>query len=200
LNVDPMAMRLAHGLSRAAVAIGLAGDAKAATLERTVAQQLVLLHLRVVRHRAAVISELADEVAMTAEDTLTAVGSLAQEGLITMIPSPSYAPGDVRVELTEFGRGQPREILNWAADLLTELASLTDDDQAWLMRLVVDRIASMQSSGQIPITRMCVTCRFFDPYVYAGSPLPHHCHLVGAPFGNRQLRLRCPEQQPRSDP
>jgi hypothetical protein len=195
-----MAMRLAHGLSRAALAIGLAGDAEAGLLERTVAQQLVLLHLRVARHRASVISELADEVAMNNDDTLTAVGTLAREGLLTMIPSPSYAPADVRVELTDVGRTQPREILNWAADLLAELAQLSDDDQARLMRLVVDRIASMQSSGQIPITRMCVTCRFFDPYIYPGSPLPHHCHLVGAPFGNRQLRLRCPEQQPRPDP
>jgi DNA-binding MarR family transcriptional regulator len=195
-----MAMRLAHGLSRAAVAIELAGDAKAATLERTVAQQLVLLHLRVVRHRASVISELADEVAMSTDDTMTAVGTLAQEGLVTMIPSPSYAPADVRVELTDAGRMQQRDTLNWAADLLTEMARLEEDDQARLLRLVLDRITSMQRAGQIAITRMCVTCRFFAPYVHTGTPLPHHCHLVDAPFGNRQLRLRCPEQQPRSDP
>jgi hypothetical protein len=118
-----------------------------ATLERTVAQQLVLLHLRLIRHRAAVIAELADELAMTVDDTLTAVGTLGQEGLVRMVPSPSYA----------------------------------------------------QRSGQIPISRMCVTCRFFDPYVHAGTGLPHHCHLVDAPFGNRQLRLRCPEAQPRTD-
>jgi DNA-binding MarR family transcriptional regulator len=200
LNVDPMAVRLAHGLSRAAVAIELAGDAKAATLERTVAQQLVLLHMRVVRHRASVISELADEVAMNTDDTLTAVGTLAQEGLVTMIPSPSYAPADVRVELTESGRQQQREILNWAADLLAEMTRLGEYEQARLLRLVLDRIASMQRTGQIPITRMCVTCRFFDPYVHAGTPLPHHCHLVDAAFGNLQLRLRCPEAQSRTDP
>lgn len=197
LNVDPLAMRLAQGLSRAAVAIDLAGNAKAATLERTVAQQLVLLHLRIFRHRAAVISELADELAMSIDDTLGAVGVLGQEGLVVMIPSPSYAPADVRVELTEAGRRQPRDMLNWAADLLAEMERLTEPDQARLLGLVLDRIVAMQRAGQIPITRMCVNCRYFDPYAHAGEALPHHCHLVDAPFGHRQLRLRCPEQQPR---
>jgi hypothetical protein len=87
----------------------------------------------------------------------------------------------------------------FGADLLAETERLDRDGQAQLLRLVLDRILSMQRSGQIPISRMCVTCRFFDPYVHAGTGLPHHCHLVDAPFGNRQLRLRCPEAQPRTD-
>ncbi len=197
MREDPTAVRLAHGLSRAAVAIELAGNGR--SLERTVAQQLVLLHLGAVRHRASVIAELADELAMSVEDTLSAVGTLGEEGLVRMIPSPSYAPADVRVELTEFGREQPREVLNWAADLLAETERMDRDSQAELLRLVLDRILSMQRMGQIPISRMCVSCRFFDPYVHAGQALPHHCHLVGAPFGTRQLRLRCPEAQPRTD-
>jgi DNA-binding MarR family transcriptional regulator len=195
VNVEHAAVRLAHGLARAAVAIELAGDANSATLERTVAQQLVLLHLRRHRHRAAVIADFAGELAMSVDDTVTAVGTLAREGLVAMNPAPSYAPGDVRVELTNLGRAQDREMLNWAADLLTEMDGLGDDDQARLLRLVLERIVSMQWSGQIPIMRMCVTCRFFDPYAHAGTALPHHCHLVDAPFGHRQLRLRCPEQQ-----
>lgn len=197
LNIDPVGVRLAYGLSRAAVAIDLAGDEGSATLERTVAQQLVLLHLRRHRHRAAMIADFAGELAMTVDDTVTAVGTLAREGLVAMSPTPSYAPGDVRVELTELGRGQRKEMLNWAADLLEEIERLEENDQARLLRFVLERIVSMQWAGQIPISRMCVTCRFFDPYVHAGSLSPHHCHLVNAPFGNRQLRLRCPEQQPR---
>ncbi len=73
------------------------------------------------------IAELADELAMTVEDTLTAVGTLGQEGLVRMVPSPSYAPAEVRVELTEFGQEQPREMLNWAADLLGEVERLDVD-------------------------------------------------------------------------
>ena len=134
---------------------------------------------------------------MNVDDTVTAVATLAREGLVALGPAPSYAPGDVRVELTDRGREQDRRMLNWAAELLVEMDRLDDADQTRLLRLVLDRISAMQWAGQIPITRMCVTCRFFDPYLHAGSALPHHCHLVGAPFGHRQLRLRCPEQQQR---
>jgi hypothetical protein len=58
----------------------------------------------------------------------------------------------------------------------------------------------MQREGQIPVTKMCVTCRFFDGYAHPGSAEPHHCWLVDAPFGHQQLRLRCPEGQPGEGP
>jgi DNA-binding MarR family transcriptional regulator len=196
VDVEPVAVRLAQGLSRTAVALELAGGRVSDGLERTVAQQLVLLHLRRHRHRAAVIADFAAELAMSVDDTVTAVGTLAREGLVALSPAPSYAPADVRVELTDVGRAQDREMLNWAADLLVEMEQLSDDDQLRLMRLVRERIGAMQWAGQIPVTRMCVTCRFFDPYAHPGTSLPHHCHLVDAPFGHRQLRLRCPDQRP----
>jgi DNA-binding MarR family transcriptional regulator len=195
VDFEPVAMKLAHGLSRAAVAIDLASDGSVATLERTVAQQLVLLHLRSHRHRAAVIADLAADLAMSVDDTLTAVGTLGREGLITLIPTPSYAPTEVRVELTPVGRELSYEVLNWAADLLKEIERLDETDQQRLLRLVLDRILSMQAAGQIPVSRMCVTCRFFDPYAHPGTRLPHHCHLVDSAFGHRQIRLRCPDQQ-----
>jgi hypothetical protein len=102
----------------------------------------------------------------------------------------------VRVTLTERGREEAPELLNWAAELLVEIDRLSEDDQRLLLGEVLDRIVGMQRAGQIPVTRMCISCRFFQPYAHAGSPLPHHCHLVGSPFGHRQLRLRCPEQEP----
>ena len=198
MNYEPVALRLAHGLSRAAVAIDLAGDETSATLERTVAQQLVLLHLRQ-RYGTFALDELATALAMTQADTLAAVGTLVREGLATMSPTPSYTPHEVRVALTDRGRTEAPELLNWAADLLVEIDRLNEDDQSQLLRLVLDRIVAMQRAGQIPVTRMCVTCRFFEPYAHVGGEEPHHCHLVDAAFGHRQLRLRCPEQEPRSE-
>jgi len=197
VDYEPIALRLAHGLTRAAVAIDLAGDESAEGLERTFAQQLVLLHLRQ-RYGTFALDELATALAMTQTDTLAAVGTLVREGLATMSPTPSYTPHEVRVALTDRGRAEPPELLNWAADLLAEIDRLGENDQRQLLQLVLDRILGMQRAGQIPVTKMCITCRFFEPYAHAGDDLPHHCHLVGAPFGPRQLRLRCPEQQPNS--
>jgi hypothetical protein len=113
-------------------------------------------------------------------------------------PSPSYAPHAVRVGLTDRGRALTPETLNWAADLLAEIHRLDEDPQRRLLGVVVDRIAEMQAAGQIAVTRMCVTCRYFGPYAHPGTEQPHHCHLVDAPFGHRALRLRCPDQEPRT--
>jgi len=81
---------------------------------------------------------------------------------------------------------------------LNTLSPLQSEQYLAIANEVLDRILGMQRAGQIPVTKMCITCRFFEPYAHAGDDLPHHCHLVGAPFGPRQLRLRCPEQQPNS--
>jgi hypothetical protein len=197
VDYEPVALRLAQGLSRAAVAIQLAGDDASATLERTFAQQLILLHLRQ-RYGPFPLDELANSLGMSDLDTLAAVGTLVREGLAAMSPMPSYTPHEVRVVLTDRGRDEPPALLNWAADLLIEIDRMTVDDQRQLLRLVLDRITTMQQAGQIPVTRMCVTCRFFEPYAHTGQDEPHHCHLVDGAFGYRQLRLRCPEQEPRS--
>jgi hypothetical protein len=192
VDVEPVALRLAQGLSRAAVALEFAGRAE---LERNLAQQVILLSLHR-RYAALPVETLATQLALTVDDTLAAVGTLVTEGLVMMTPASSWAPHDVRVELTDHGRAEGPELLNWAADLLGEIDRLDEVEQGRLLGVVRERIIAMQSAGQIPITKMCLTCRFFAPYAHAGTDRPHHCHLVDAPFGHHHLRLRCPEQQP----
>jgi DNA-binding MarR family transcriptional regulator len=201
VELEPLGQRLAAGLARVAVAVHMAGGegatagATAGGLERTLAQQLVLLVLS--RRRAVYpLTDLAHDLGMTRKDVVVAVSTLVKEGMVRIEPAPSHAPDETRIKLTDAGRAQPPELLNWAADLLAELHHLDEDNQRRLLRVVVGHIRRMQDSGQIPVTRMCVTCRFFDPYRHAGSDSPHHCWLVDSPFGYRQLRLRCPEAQP----
>ena len=102
----------------------------------------------------------------------------------------------MRVTLTDAGRAQSPELLNWAADLLAELHRLDEGNRRKLLHVVISHIRRLQARGQIPVTKMCVTCRFFDGYAYPGSSQPHHCWLVDSPFGHQQLRLRCPEAVP----
>lgn len=192
MDVEPVALRLAHGLVRAAVALHLSGEAT--PTPRTVGQQFVLLYLRR-RVGAVPLDDLATMLAMTAGDTLAAVRGLASEGLVTLIPAPSYAPHDVRVQLTDDGRALPADLFNWAADVLGDMDRLSEDQQRVLLGVVRQRIAEMQDRRQIPITRMCITCRFFDPYAHPGTTAPHHCHLVDAPFGYQELRIRCPDHE-----
>lgn len=205
MDIDRTASTLATGLARVAVAVHVGGDGPDGPgggiepgLERTIAQQQVLLLLNR-RREVYPLPDLSADLGMTTQATLSAITTLAREGLVTMAPAPSYAPQDMRVALTAHGRAQAPELLNWAADLLAELHNLDEGNQRRLLDLVTDHIRRLQRRGEIPITKMCVTCRFFDGYAHPGSPEPHHCWLVDGAFGHQQLRLRCPEGQP-TDP
>lgn len=167
----------------------LAADDPAASLERTLAQQQLLL--LVSRHRdGCALADLAADAGMTAAATASSLGTLVREGLVVT------SPAGASVKLTDRGRAQAPELLNWAADLLAELRNLNETGQRQLLQVVTAQIRRLQRQGQIPVVRMCLTCRFFDEYAHPGTPDPHHCRLVDAPFGHQLLRLRCPEQEP----
>jgi DNA-binding MarR family transcriptional regulator len=191
VDLDYLAQRLVTGLVRVAVAAGDCPD----PLERTLAQQQALV-LLARRDRCYPLTELAADLGMPLATVQTAVATLAREGLVDVGPAPSYAPQEVRVALTERGRAQAPNGTTWADSLLAQLDALDEPDQRQLLALVVEQIASMQRHGRIPVTRMCVNCRYFDAYAHPGRAEPHHCWYVDAPFGNRDLRLRCPEQVP----
>jgi DNA-binding MarR family transcriptional regulator len=196
VDVNALAYRLATGLARVAVAVRADGPPDG--LERTIAQQQVLLMLTR-RHQVYPLSVLATELGMPEDATLAAVSTLVREGLVAMDPAPSYSPHQVRVALTEAGRAQAPELLNWAADLLAELEQMSFEHQRRLLALVTQQIFVMQRQDRIPVARMCVTCRYFQPYAYPGTTSPHHCWLVDAPFGYQDLRVRCPEASPAED-
>jgi DNA-binding MarR family transcriptional regulator len=190
--------RLATGLARVAVAMHVAAEDPAADLERTLAQQQLLLLLS--RRRGGyTLSELAADVGMTAAETESSIGTLVREGLVEM-GSPAASPLDVPVTLTDRGRAEAPELLHWAADLLAEFRKLDETGQRQLLQVVTGHIRRLQLRGQIPVVKMCLTCRFFDGYAHPGSADPHHCRLVDAAFGHQLLRLRCPEQEPAAAP
>jgi DNA-binding MarR family transcriptional regulator len=197
VDLEPLGQRLATGLARVAVAVHLADGAggSAEPIERTLSQQQVLLMLYR-RREVYPLAELAQDLGMDRSDILAAVSTLAKDGQVQTQPNPSYRPDDLGIRLTEAGGRQPFDIQNWAANLMATLHTLTDEDQRQLLGLVTGHIRDLQDTGAIPVTRMCVTCRFFDGHRHAGSDLPHHCWLVDKPFGYRELRLRCPEAQP----
>jgi hypothetical protein len=56
-------------------------------------------------------------------------------------------------------------------------------------------IGALQQRGEIPVSRMCPTCRFFRPHVHDDPVRPHHCAFVDAPFGDAQLRIECDDHE-----
>jgi DNA-binding MarR family transcriptional regulator len=195
VDADSLASRLAAGLVRVAVTTqsDTIPTGQPPTVERTVAQQQMLLILarRAENYR---LTELASLLAMTLQAVVSTSSVLAREGLVQMRPSPSYAPDEVRITLTAKGRAAVPDLANWADALLGEVEHLDEMAQRRVLELVTEQIATLQRQGRIPVTRICLTCRFFDGYAHPGTSQPHHCWYVDAPFGYRELRLRCPEQ------
>jgi DNA-binding MarR family transcriptional regulator len=192
---EPTARRLAAGLARVAAAVHHASDSSSLGVERTLAQQQILLMLAQ-RPPHYPLTDLAADLGMSLGDTLAALSALVREQLATMTPEPSYSPHEVIVDLTVRGRAHAPEATTWAAHFLAQLDTLEHTEQRRLLRVVTEHIEGLQRRDEIPVAKMCVTCRFFDGYAHPGSDAPHHCWLVDAPFGHRQLRLRCPEQEP----
>jgi len=172
----------------------LAADDPAAGLERTLAQQQLLLLLSQ-RRDGYTLSDLAGDAGMTTLTTESSIGTLVREGLVVMGPAAA-SPSDVLVTITERGRAQAPHLLHWASDLLAELRNLDEMGQLQLLQVVTGHIRRLQQQGQIPVVKMCLTCRFFDGYAHPGTADPHHCRLVDAAFGHQLLRVRCPEQEP----
>lgn len=199
MDFDTLGRQLATGLARMAVAVQPAGETPATEIPRTLAQQQVLLLLARRRPEFA-LRKLAGELGMSLPDAVAAISELRREGLVEMLPAPSYSPGEVLVAVTERGLAQAPQIRHWAADLLAAMDDLDHAEQLRLLGVVIRHIQILQRRNQIPVTRMCVTCRFFDGYAHPGSAAPHHCRLVDAPFGHRELRLRCPEAVPGEEP
>jgi DNA-binding MarR family transcriptional regulator len=194
VDLESLPHRLATGLARVAVAMHLAADDPAAGLERTLAQQQLLLLLSQ-RRDGYTLSDLAGDAGMTTLTTESSIGTLVREGLVVM-GSAAASPSDVLVTITERGRAQAPHLLHWASDLLAELRNLDEMGQLQLLQVVTGHIRRLQQQGQIPVVKMCLTCRFFDGYAHPGTADPHHCRLVDAAFGHQLLRVRCPEQEP----
>jgi len=191
----PVERRLATGLAKIGLAIkhGAWHEARARGLSPTQAQLLVLL----LRGRAT-LTDLARELGVGVPTASEALRVLADKRLVRK--GRSTADGRaLAVTLTPAGRREADRLAGWPDFLLDALDALGPPEQEGLLSTVVKLIAAMQERGRIPVARMCVTCRFFRPDVHDDAERPHHCAFVDAAFGDRSLRLDCPDHDPRSD-
>lgn len=104
----------------------------------------------------------------------------------------------VRLSLSTIGQAEAERLGVTSADLGGAVRTLADDDFAAMLRGVVTLMRELQDRRLIPVSRMCLTCRFFAPNTHpAESGRPHHCNFVDAPFGDGEFRVTCPDHEPR---
>jgi DNA-binding MarR family transcriptional regulator len=191
---DPPAHRIATGLAKVGLALKHQAWRRAGRRGLSPTQAQILTTLRTAP-RGMRLAEVADRLAVTAATASEAVGALALKGLVRK----ARETADLRalaIRLTPAGRREAHRAAGWPDVLLEAIDALTPEEQAVFLRGLVRMIYTLQQRGQIPVAQMCVTCRFFRPHVHPDPDRPHHCTFVDAPFGDRHLRLDCPDHQP----
>jgi DNA-binding MarR family transcriptional regulator len=189
----PPEARIATGLTR----IGTAMRHKAwerASLNGLTPTQADIIALLAARGEPMRLSAVAAQLAITPATASDAVTSLVGKGLA----DKSRAADDGRaiaLSLTVAGLALSGTVSDWGGFLGLAATTLNVADKVTLLRLIIKMIRAMQENGDIPPSRMCVSCQYFAPNRHADLDTPHHCLLVDAPFGDRHLRLDCPEHK-----
>jgi DNA-binding MarR family transcriptional regulator len=158
--------------------------------------EMQTLQLLFARHDQTIaISTIATELGVTDDTALMVVRQLASKRLVlTSLREDDEAFKQVRLSLT--GRCQAEIAIGWPDVLTGTVDRLSPAEQSDLLSRLIHMIRLLQEAGDIPIARMCVTCRYFRPGVHADPERPHHCDYVDAAFGSRDLRLDCHEHEP----
>lgn len=139
--------------------------------------------------------DLVAALASTPPTVSDAVKTLRRKELL----AATRDPGDARVvllSLTDAGRAEAARLDVTSEDLGGAVATLSDDDFAAMLRGTVTLMRELQARRLIPVSRMCVTCRFYRPDAHEDPAAPHHCDYVDAPFGDADLRVTCPDHEP----
>lgn len=193
-QTEPLTRRVATGLGKIGLAIKSRAWKEAGVRRITPLQAQTLTILRMRPKSTATVSEIGEELAVALPTASEVLRVLEQRGLIKKQRSKTDAR-TVMVSLTTKGRRKADVAAGWPDFLAAAAEVLPPTEQELLLRALIKMIRTLQEQGDIPIAKMCVTCRFFHPNVHEERERPHHCELVDAAFGDRLLRIECAEHQ-----
>lgn len=189
LSID---YRIREGLSR--LAMVLRSDewerAKSLGLNPT---QLSILTLLEGRPQGLGVKEIAAQLGVSQPSATDSINALEKKGHVEKRANITDARA-VRVHLSQSGI----DILQQGAgsDMVGQaIGALGDERQQDLLVTLIGMIRDLQERDAIPVQRMCVTCRHFDPFAHAEGDQPYHCHFVNAAFGRRELRVDCRDHE-----
>lgn len=189
---EPISRRVTAGLAKIGTVLKSRAWKGAAPAGVTPTQGLALGLLKEAPSgmRLGALAHLLGVSPPTASDTITA---LVAKGLVEKAPGSDKR--SITLMLTQKGDAVADRTAEWPGFLSKAVDTLDGAEQAGFLRSLVKIIRALQEEGDIPRQRMCVTCRYFRPYMHADPAAPHHCGYVDAPFGDRHLRLKCREQE-----
>ena len=187
----PLPQALAHALRRLGqLAHSISWDQWPA--RRLTPTQRRILDFLGTRHDNITLSAVARELGVTPATASDSVAALESKGLIRK--RRSHLDGRaLALMLTTEGRRSVTELAALPDPLQAACGALSDGEQEVFYRSTMKMMRDLQEAGLLPPSRMCVSCRYFDPLRSPESATPHHCHLIGAALADRHLRMDCPE-------
>jgi DNA-binding MarR family transcriptional regulator len=187
---EPLELRLADGLTRlAAVARQL--DWQAAATAGLSPTQADILRFVANRPEGARLTATAAHVGVSKATASDAVTTLENKELLRKYADASDARA-MTLKVTPSGLEIAR---SWPRSFAPVVGGLAQTEQEALHGLVIKMIRHLQQRQLIAPQRTCVACRHFRENVAPGTSTPHFCAFVGAPMGDRHLRVDCAEYE-----
>lgn len=134
---------------------------------------------------------LAGELGVRQPTVSDSLDALERKGLIRREPSAADRRSSIAVT-TRNGRARAGRLSSADEPLRSSVAQLTPVEQEQLLGLLLGLIEVMLDRGVIDVARTCTTCRFFR-----SDAEGQHCALLEIPLRGAELRVDCPEHEPR---
>jgi DNA-binding MarR family transcriptional regulator len=185
--------RIIVGLSKIGLALKSRSWQDAGQQGLTPTQGQILTLLRSKGIGGMRLSELANQLGVSAATSSDAVTTLVEKGLVQKCKAVDDGRA-ITISLTSKGQQIAAQTSDWPDFLLDAVGELSEIEQEVFLKGLIKMIRKLQEQKQISVARMCVNCSFFRPNVYNNLDQPHHCAFVDAPFGDQALQLDCPDQ------
>src|SRR5438132_4651015 len=173
-SLEPSGRRITTGLAKIGLALRSQGWRDASENGLTPTQGQILALLGAPRATPLRVVDLARALGVTAATTSDAARALARKGLVVKTRNPEDGRA-IALGLTRRGKRAAARVAAWPDFLMVAVDALSPGEQAVFLKGLVKMIRTLQERGQIPIARMCVSCRFFRPNVHVAPEPPHHC-------------------------
>jgi DNA-binding MarR family transcriptional regulator len=190
----PPAPRIADGLSKISKVIRQQAWGEAWGCGLTPTQGQLLLSLSRHPEKRKTLPEIATDLGVSKVTACLTIQVLVRKKLVRK-ERRKRVLDKLYVKLTPKGEEAANVASRWTDPLVQMIRTLPPAQQMDLHRALVRLIVTLQECKEIAVSQMCVTCNYFRAHVYDNPAAPHHCELVGKPFGDGQIRLNCPDHQ-----
>jgi len=190
----PPASRIADGLDKIAKVIRQQAWSEAWGRGLTPTQGQVLLSVSHHPEKRKTLPEIAADLGVSKVTACLTIQVLVRKRLVRK-ERRKRVLDKLYVALTPKGEEAALEASKWTELLVPIIQTLPPAQQVELHRALVRLIVTLQERKEIAVSQMCVTCNYFRANVHENPDAPHHCELVGQPFGDGQIRLNCSDHQ-----